>query len=226
MNLKLAELCGIIAGDGHLSRYISKKRTDYKVCIWGNKDLDVEYFKELQQIFLELFEIRPKLLIKSNCCELRINSKKIVEYFESLGIPVGKKSKSVSMSPFVKNNLQLSCAFLRGVADTDFSVVLKPRKKTTLYPRITVDIESLSLIEDICSVLKKLEIKFCGPYTRNRSRNANAYVSYQLDINGHKNFELWMKHIGFRNKKHLDKIKKGGIIPRSPSSRTRTGDFE
>lgn len=226
MDLKLAELCGIIAGDGHLSRYISKERTDYKLSIWGNKDLDVEYFKELQNIFADLVKIKPKLIIKSNCCELRINSKKIVEHFESLGIPVGKKSKIVSMMPSVKNNLQLSCAFLRGFADTDFSIVFKVRKNALFYPRITTDIESIHLVKDICFVLDQLGIKYCGPYTRNRIRNRNAYTSYQIDINGHKNFDLWMKNIGFRNHKHLNKIKKWSLSPKSPRSRTRTGDFE
>ncbi len=209
MNLKLtpeiAEMCGIVAGDGHLSRYISKKRTSYMLVIAGHKQDDKEYF----QILKELFQKSEVKLVdyEAKWGELRSYSKHTLIFFEGLGIPVGRKSDIVRMPEWIKNDIILSCAFLRGVADTDFSLVFKSRKIKQSYPRITADLKSKNMVDDICNTLSKIGINFAGPYLRNRKRNDSPCITYELDINGHKNFELWMKHIGFRNPKHLKKIK-------------------
>jgi len=224
MNENLAEICGIIAGDGHLSRYLSKKRTDYKVSIFGHKEDDKDYLMEVQYLIEKTIGIKPKFLSKKNHIEIRINSKNILELFEDFGIPVGRKSGSISIPKEIKNDFRLSTAFIRGLSDTDFSVVFKRRKTKKTYPRITADIKSKLLIEDVCHVLNQLEIKYCGPYCRNRERSGSKYKSYQIDINGHENFDKWMKNIGFRNSKHLKKIKRefgknAYQIPSSPPTR-------
>jgi hypothetical protein len=205
INENVAELCGIIAGDGHLSRYISPKRTHYKISIFGHKQDDIIYFQNIKSIFYKEFGKELLLKERPNCIELRVNSKKILEEIEYLGIPVGNKSGIVSIPNKIKTNQKLFLAFLRGFADTDFSLVLR-KTKTSITPRITVDIKSKPMIEDISYILNKLKIRFYGPYTRNRFRKESPYTTYQIDINGHKDFKLWMKHIGFRNYKHLKKI--------------------
>jgi len=48
---KIAEICGVITGDGHLSRYISPKRTDYRVEVFGDKTEEVDYFQYLFLLF-------------------------------------------------------------------------------------------------------------------------------------------------------------------------------
>ena len=208
MNSKLAELCGIIVGDGHLSKYISKSRTDYKISIIGHRKDDKKYFLEVKKLFKKTINVTPKLKIKDNYCQLVINSKKTLEFFVNLGIPIGKKADKVNILEVIKNNLQLSCDFLRGLADTDFSLVLRSRKKKEKYPRITADLKSIKLINEVCKILSKLGINYCGPYQRNRFRNNTPFTTYEIDINGHKNLELWMDKISFRNPKHLNKIKK------------------
>ncbi len=207
MNENLAEICGIIAGDGHLSRYISKKRTDYKVCIYGDKIKDLEYFGEVQKLFNETLGITPKLILKKNCIELRIDSKRWLEFFEQIGIPCGSKSKIITIPENLKDDLLLSCSFLRGLADTDFCITFNQLKFKSSYPRIRIDLGSEPMIKDICKVLTLIGISYCGPYQRNRSRKGTPYVSYQMDIVGHNNFSMWMKWIGFRNPRHLSKIK-------------------
>ena len=41
---ELAEILGIISGDGHLSRHSSCKRSNYKVSVFGHKEDDKDYF--------------------------------------------------------------------------------------------------------------------------------------------------------------------------------------
>jgi len=218
----IAEICGIIAGDGHLSRYISKKRTDYKVNISGHKEDDRDYLKKIQKIFYKELKIKPKLKIGNNYCALIINSKKILYFFNEIGIPIGNKSAIISIPNNIKKNLKLSCNFLRGLADTDFSLVYRKRKTKEDYPRITTSLKSKKLIDDICLVLQRIGIRYCGPYRRDRVRNNTPCITYQIDINGHKNFSIWMNKIGFRNQKHLKKIKRKAqeLPPANPLSRT------
>ena len=66
ITLQLAELCGIIAGDGHLGRYISKKRTDYKVQIFGHKEDDYEYLRNVQKLLQNIFNIDVKFISRNN----------------------------------------------------------------------------------------------------------------------------------------------------------------
>ncbi len=206
MNPELAEICGIIAGDGHLSRYISPKRTHYKISIFGHREDDREYFSYVQKLFFRNLGKELRLKERENHIELRVNSKKILEKFENIGIPVGNKSGIVKIPESIKKDLNLSLNFIRGVADTDFSLIFRKRKTIKSWPRITADIKSKQLIYDICEILRIVDIKVAGPYTRNRVRNESPYTAYQIDINGHENFQKWMKLIGFRNKKHRIKI--------------------
>ena len=209
LTTELAELCGILAGDGHLSRYISKKRTDYKIYFSGHLTDDKEYMSYIQNLF---YKVTGKSLYKykkKNYIELVARSKELLEMFENIGIPVGKKSHIVRIPKQIKNDLKLSCAFVRGVADTDFSLVYRKRKTVRNYPRITTDLASKNLINDICEVLDKLRIKYNGPYVRKRVTRLNyPYTNYEIDICGHNNLKLWMKHIGLRNPKHLNKWRK------------------
>lgn len=210
---EIAEMCGIVAGDGHLSRYISKKRTDYKLIISGHKTDDKEYFLLLKELFKKYAGIR---LVDYNTyySELRSYSKETVLFFEELGIPVGKKSSIVRMPNWIKADIKLSSAFLRGIADTDFSVVLRKNKTRLPYPRITCQLGSKDMITDICLVLSKLRINYCGPYKREIFRFGITSITYELDIYGHNNLQLWMTNIGFRNPKHLKKVE---IIKNPPS---------
>jgi hypothetical protein len=118
------------------------------------------------------------------------------------------------------NDLNLTLSFIKGVADTDFSLIYRKRKTKKSWPRITADMKSKQMINQISTILLKIGIKVAGPYQRNRFRNNSPYTTYQIDINGHRNFELWMKHIGFRNIKHLKKIDWAKKTPnRSPPTR-------
>lgn len=71
------------------------------------------------------------------------------------------------------------------------------------------------MIDDIISTLKMVGISFSGPYECNRLRNLSAYTSYQLDISGMKNLNQWMRFIGFRNPKHLVKLRERDLISSS-----------
>tara|TARA_Y100000310_G_scaffold338502_1_gene428305 strand:- start:624 stop:1352 length:729 start_codon:yes stop_codon:yes gene_type:complete len=221
MNEQLAELCGIIVGDGHLNRTISPNRNS--ISIFGHDQDDLDYFLEIQDLFEKELRKRPILKRRighkgNRYLELRACSRAVLEKFEKIGIPVGKKSGIVNMPEIIKKKQGWALSFLRGVADTDFSLVFKKRKTMAFWPRITADMKSKELIVDCCEVLANIGIKVAGPYRKDRFRNEKPYTTYQIDINGRKNFERWMELIGFRNEKHRKKIGREQDVTLFPES--------
>lgn len=123
MDLNLAEICGIIAGDGHLNRSIEPRRSCYKISVFGHREDDLHYFYGLQDLFEKTFQKKPLLKDRKRYLELRLHSKEILLKLERIGIPVGAKSGKIRMPERIKESKELRLSFLRGFADTDFSVV-------------------------------------------------------------------------------------------------------
>jgi len=213
---EIAQICGIIAGDGHLCKYITSKRNDYRIDISGNKTEEIDYFNYVSCLFNNSFGRPLKLKFKKNYLSLYIHSKEFVLFFENIGIPTGKKSDIVFIPEGIKNDLVLACSFLRGLADTDFSISFKKGdRKQHSYPVIVGTSVSKRLIQDVSEVLTQLEIKH-NIYTIKTDNNFGKFENYRIEINGRNNYDKWMNFIGFSNTKHLTKIaiwKKQGYCP-------------
>jgi len=144
---ELAELCGIIAGDGHITYY--KKNGDYKVEISGNHK-ELEYFNYIKDLFIQLFNKVPTIRFEEDELRLYLSSKKIVEKLISLGLPAGKKKYTIRIPVWALSDKVLGTDFLRGLADTDFSICFKKGSRLKHnYPTISVGLCSKNLIEDI-----------------------------------------------------------------------------
>jgi hypothetical protein len=208
-NSEFAELLGVIAGDGNLNVYRSKDgtKTDHKITISGHREDDFEYFKYLKELFKKLFNKEIKLRDKKRYIRLELSNKAILNKLNQAGIPIKKKSKIIEIPSEIRKNKKLSKSFLRGLADTDFSMTFKKggRKKHS-YPRISVDLGSEKIILQIIRLLDSLDIK-STLYKRVGKRRDTEYESYSLNINGKRNLYKWLKEIGFKNQKHLSKIK-------------------
>ncbi|MBT5023269.1 hypothetical protein HOK51_08920 [Candidatus Woesearchaeota archaeon] len=204
---EISELCGIISGDGHLSRYVSSKRSSYKIEIAGDKTEEIDYFKHISLLFYSSFKVETKFKIKKNYANLYIHSKKLLEFFENIGIIVGKKSGRVRIPQKIINNNELSLHFLRGLADTDFSICFKKgNRKSNSYPRIIAEFCSEEIIKDIQTVLDRLKISYCN-LQGIKTNSFGTFNFFRLEINGINNLNKWLRHIGFSNPKHSSKIK-------------------
>jgi len=214
----IAEFIGIIMGDRCLTRYISKRRTDYRIYISGGHE-EIEFFNFIKIKLDKLFLHKCHILVKKDGLLLILDNKKALEFFEKSGVPVGKKPKTMKIPSLILKDKKLSYSFLRGLADTDFSVCFRKGGKKVgnkhSYPRITASSISGNLLEDVTKILDSLNISYFF-YNRDKKTNFGEFREYIIDINGRRNFQLWMEHIGFSNKKHLSKIevwKKLGYCP-------------
>ena len=200
MTEELAELLGIMCGDGCLSRY-GRQRIIY---ICGHKQDDLLYHQSITtRLFKETFEkeIQIKLRKKENALFIRFSDKSLFYIFKSLGLPVGKKYASLAIPKGVVSHNHFQ-AFVRGLFDTDGCLILsKQHRKVHYYPRIEITSKSKGFLMEILKRLKALG--FYGSVSHKGNDN------YRLEIPGFKNLELWLKSVGSSHPLKREKLKKG-----------------
>jgi hypothetical protein len=214
----LAEFIGIMIGDGHLGFYSGKYRNGKgyvkrEISISGNS-CEKNYLFHINNLFYKLFNHNFNYVPEKykNALLLRANSKSIHQFLNiKCEIPLNCKHNIVKI-PFIikksKNNIKY--AFLRGLADTDFSVTFKKKTyKKHEYPVIKASFKSKKLINDLEILFKELGFKFCTCYDEKKydPRFGYTYIN-NIYLNGKKNLKYWINEIGFSNSKFIRKIKK------------------
>ena len=144
-NEEIAELIGIIYGDGNLN--IVKKNNTYRINITGNKETDYNYLtKYVSSLFERNFDIKPKIWIYKYRKAIAINiySKKLLEYFLGLGMKVGPK-KRLMVPRIILTNKKYKARFLRGILDTDFCLYFRNRNGINSFAYI-LEIEMVLIL--------------------------------------------------------------------------------
>lgn len=148
---ELAELCGIILGDGHLEApQKDNKNRSYALKIAGHLEEDENYLSDyVSGMIQRLFNEKPsiKRAEKYTTLFLVLHGKKIIEFFNSKGLKSGnKKYNNQGIPAWIKNdkNYLLSC--VKGLIDTDGSIhrMSKQNKNirinyTSYIPRLLTD---------------------------------------------------------------------------------------
>lgn len=129
-NPKLAEMIGIILGDGNTYYEKGKK---YRLRISSNRVEEKKYRNYTKKLMEELFNISPKSYEKSDRkgTDLTIHNKSVVEGLIDKGIIPGDKVKNqVKVPNWVKKTEINKIGCLRGLFDTDGSVYLRNTQKS------------------------------------------------------------------------------------------------
>ncbi len=212
MSCELAEFIGILTGDGYINYYPSNEL--YVIEISGNKISDKDYLENYVSILIKkLFNISPKIYYakEQNTMYLRILSKGLFNYLTLLGFSNGRKGQ-IGISQVIKNNKNFTREFVKGLADTDFSLKLmnKPSKKSKYYPIIALRVKSKKLVFEVGSFLKEegFNVNIIEDEILVDKRGYNNTISSSIILSGRKNLAKWMFEISFRNKSYFDKYKK------------------
>lgn len=115
----LAELVGVILGDGTL--------TEYQLILYSNIFDESEYSTFLCDLVMDIFGIEPTIIRDQENGVIRIicSRKNLVKYLQSLGLGLGSKVKRQARVPsWVRDNREYANACLRGLIDTDGCVYL------------------------------------------------------------------------------------------------------
>lgn len=215
MTEELAEFLGIMVGDGNI--YVSKNG-NYRVIISGHLENDFSYLtSHVKGLVEKLFNKKPSFWRFGNkkSFALSFSSKEIVSFLIDLGLKVGKKSQTVEIPKVIlgSDDLNIKSSFLRGLFDTDGSVVFKNKRKN--YTIIDLTVSSEKLAYQVKELLKEFNITSSIAVIR-RPKSFSKVNQYTLRIYASRNFDLWMKYIKFSNENHLSRIfvwKKLGFYP-------------
>jgi len=203
---KLAELVGIILGDGNIHSFKGKKSTSYMVRIAGDSNTDREYLLGYVKPLCDyLFDLDSKIFKHRTHNELLviINSKKVVEFLTSIGMSTGNKIKNqVTIPNWIYKDNRLLRACIRGLVDTDGSVY----ELKTHWPgiwQICFTNKNMILLNDFKKSLAKLEVGCSNIYVGKKT--PKIYITKKADV------RKFYKEIGFSNIKHRNKLKPRGV---------------
>jgi len=131
MNVKLAELIGIILGDGYI-----KKNKEIKISFNSKDDLNYIYY--VRNLIYDLFDYKTPLNFRKNenTADLRITKRFVVNYFLEEGL---KESPKWNKAKIPNKYLKYEKLVLKGLFDTDGCLV-RANNNGTLYPRLELKI--------------------------------------------------------------------------------------
>jgi len=191
-SIELAELIGIILGDGGI--------TDYQVKITQNKETDRDYSFHIVQLFKRLFGLDP--VIRDDKYEktrdIIISSKNLVEYLVTMGLKRGDKIRNqVDIPSWIKNNNNFKKTCLRGLVDTDGSFYIdihKIKNKHYFNPGLVFTTYSVPLFLSVKEILKSFGFNPTGERRNLYLRRESEIIKYFQDI-------------GSNNPKHIIKLR-------------------
>jgi hypothetical protein len=158
LNYELCELCGILIGDGCLSRFYvkSEKRFRTNLYISGGLDDRTYFEKRIIPIFKNNFNFEPKITKYPNCNAIRIitGNKKVREFFENINFPIGKKGEIKISKKITKLGKKHLYRVIRGIFDTD-GCFYSRKDENYKYPHILITSYSNSLRIQLRNFLRK-----------------------------------------------------------------------
>ncbi|MBT4605040.1 hypothetical protein HOC01_05345 [archaeon] len=207
MSLELAELIGIVVGDGHIGLYKRnhENRSHYRINICGNIK-DEKHIDYTNSLFYSVFGVKlNKLIIKNkNAIELQKQSKAVCLFFKNIiNIPNNKRNITIPKC-ILAGSSKIKALFIRGLADADFCLTIK--YKPNSYPVIQGGFKSKTLTEESSKILKELSIKnYVRKEAQYYKKRDITYTIHKIYINGFKRVGEFMEVIGFNNENKSSK---------------------
>lgn len=196
---RLAELIGILMGDGHIGLYQTTVAT--------NSETDYQHALYVKALIEDLFKVRVHVNNRKDkkTCEIIVSSKSICHFFVGQGIPQGNKiALGLYIPKWIQKKLFYRKAFVRGLFDTDGCVYLDTHRfGKKVYKNIGMAFANQSL--PLLSFFKEtLELFGLHPTQKTEFR---VFLRRKEDIRRY--FDL----IGSSNEKHLKKIHQYFLAP-------------
>ena len=210
MEEKIAELIGILLGDGSINIYQRNDRPgkQYRIKITLNSEKDREYATYVSGLFRDVFGEIPRWYYRKGekTLDLIIRKKKIVQSLLDYGLVLSPKWKrAVVPKRFMKK--RLARFVLRGYMDTDGCISVFDNNGME-YPRIEMKVCPSPMQTQLVCAIDSIGIK----HRINRLDRGKVRIM----IPGIKRLMQWNEEIGFsnpRNGKIAEKIIAGSGIP-------------
>jgi len=194
---EIAELVGIILGDGHLHKKSNS------ITIVGSLEEIYYYTNHVMPLFNRVFGKIPKLRKRNdrNSYYLQLENKEVFDFLiRKVGLIRGNKVNA-RIPEFILKNRKAIIPFLRGLFDTDGCLKFsKQNSEINYYPRLQFTFRKTYFSREVGGILSKAGFNYC---TWNEER-FNGLISYQ--ISGKDNLYRWFDIIKPSNPVHLSKF--------------------
>lgn len=196
---ELAELMGIIIGDGNIW---VRKGGYYYLTITGDANKDEDYLSNyVRELFRSLFgkEMQVHKNKNNNGMYVKIGNKDIIFTLNHFGFPSGdKKENNIIIPIWIMKNEEYLKNCIRGMIDTDGSVVfLKGRE----YPYIWFSSNIPNIRRDFSSAMKILGFD-TSKWNIRENHAADCYIAKKEHV------VRFLKEVGFSNLKHAEKFRR------------------
>jgi len=194
LSRKLAELVGILLGDG--SSYKNIKKGVYQVRIAGNIHNEQKYFSTfLKPSFEEQFHIKGRIAKqpKNGAIYLCFDSRELVEFLDSIGVPYNKIKRTVGIPNWIKKQKNFLISCIRGLIDTDGSIHRLSKRDPGLM-RISFKNMNMNLLSDVR--LSFLQLGF----------HPSKFIHNQIFLTRKSDIKLFVNKIGFNNSKNIERF--------------------
>ncbi len=181
-NADLAEIFGVILGDGHLERKT--------LTITGNAN-ELEHYKYLSKRIKKIFGLESKItfMTRQNSIQLKVHSINLINFLIDNSFQIGNKIKNkVSLPAWIFKNNKFIYAVLRGLFDTDGGIYQKQKG----YNRAIIEFQTKSpyIRKDIFRLLK------ISGFTPSKS-------SMNIRIQNQKELIKFFRSVGTANPKNI-----------------------
>lgn len=211
---ELAELIGILAGDGHADFHPGTY--DYLLQINGHLFDDREYYQTyVQPLIKHLFNIKLREVHRASDTSIILTrkSKGILSFLKVIGFR--KKDCIITIPPWIINNPRYTEAFMRGIFDTDGGLSLKKdHGRLEKYPVIAIGLKDTKTVFYlmIWTKIRNVPFYFGSRISKWKYKSEiRKAKQFYIQINGYKNIGKWMQTIGSSNPHKLKKIKCGWL---------------
>lgn len=207
---ELAELIGIIIGDGFISKY----NNSYRIGIVGSPKTDNEYFEIVKKLIKKVWNKDIKIIHRERGLRITFGSKDIFEYLVyNIKIPYGiGKCEKVIIPLVISKNWNLVKHTIRGIVDTDGSVFSTNKPRCSNYPSIEISTSSYKLALQLKLILEKRNFRVTKIW--GYKSKLSRVINYKIGLNGKDNLIKWLDEISFSNpykyQRALKIVKKNG----------------
>ena len=178
---KLAYFAGIHIGDGFMNYY---RKYYYSIAYSGHLIDENDFYKNyfwnmFKNFFNKKLFIYERFRIKKQSIDLSTQSKAIFTFLNtSLGIKAGPKTNTPIPDIILNSKYQLN--FIKGLADSDFSLTFKAKSNLHNYPVISLDTSNKLLLNQTNTLLKNEGFRTSILLDFPKKRYEKTHISNQL----------------------------------------------
>jgi len=192
MTTDLAYIIGVIFGDGCIFSQTRGKfgnRSRYGIQITESEEFLMQVVSPKLK---HIFGIQSLSLVKGDgdWYSLILHSKVVHTFLKNvIKIPDGRKKWKLIIPQLVRQNSELTGAFLRGLFDTDGGI----SKVSSTKPALSLSQADDRFLEEVKKMLIKLGISFGGPY------KSGSHRGHELKSYNAKTIKKFQHELGFRH---------------------------